>query len=67
MNKNKLLFIEVIFPVIWISSFVLWKVFVRKVLFIDALKDASAVTIIIYLILNILIYINYDKIFSNNK
>lgn len=67
MNKKDLLYIEVLFPTIWIISFVIWKMAVREMSMTEALKDGSGVTILIYLIMNLLLYINYDKIFPNDK
>lgn len=34
---------------------------------VDALKDGAAVMAIMYLILNLLLYTNYEKIFLNDK
>ncbi|BFL71649.1 hypothetical protein [Anaerococcus nagyae] len=67
MNKKKLLYIEVLFPLIWIISYVLWKILIRKMFIVDALKDGAAVMAIMYLILNLLLYTNYEKIFLNDK
>lgn len=67
MNKKKLLYIEVLFPLIWIISYVLWKILIRKMFVVDALKDGAAVMAIMYLILNLLLYTNYKKIFLNDK
>lgn len=61
MNKKKLLYIEVLFPLIWIISYVLWKILIRKMFIVDALKDGAAVMAIMYLILNLLLYTNYEK------
>lgn len=63
MNKKKLLYIEVLFPLIWIISYVLWKILIRKMFIVDALKDGAAVMAIMYLILNLLLYTNYEKFF----
>ncbi|MDU2354370.1 hypothetical protein [Anaerococcus sp.] len=60
MNKKKLLYIEVLFPLIW-------KILIRKMFIVDALKDGAAVMAIMYLILNLLLYTNYEKIFLNDK
>ncbi|RGB74916.1 hypothetical protein [Anaerococcus nagyae] len=67
MNKKKLLYIEVLFPLIWIISYVLWKILIRKMFIVDALKDGAAVMAIMYLILNLLLYTNYEKFFLNDK
>lgn len=67
MNKKQLLYIEVLFPLIWIISFLIWKILIRKIFIVEALKDGAAVTVIIYLILNLLLYINYEKIFKNDN
>ncbi|MSA97686.1 hypothetical protein GKF99_05725 [Finegoldia sp. BIOML-A2] len=67
MNKKQLLYIEVLFPLIWIISFLIWKILIRKIFIVEALKDGAAVTVIIYLILNLLLYINYEKIFLKDK
>ena len=67
MNKKKLLYREVLFPLIWIISYVLWKILIRKMFIVDALKDGAAVMAIMYLILNLLLYTNYEKIFLNDK
>ena len=61
MNKKELLYIEVLFPLIWIISYVLWKILIRKMFIVDALKDGAAVMAIMYLILNLLLYTNYEK------
>lgn len=67
VKKLLYLYIEVLFPMIWIISFVLWKILIRKIFIVEALKDGAAVTAIMYLILNLLLYINYEKIFLNDK
>lgn len=67
VKKLLYLYIEVLFPMIWIISFVLWKILIRKIFIVEALKDGAAVTVIMYLILNLLLYINYEKIFLNDK
>lgn len=67
MNKKQLLYIEVLFPLIWIISFLIWKILIRKIFIVEALKDGAAVTVIMYLILNLLLYINYEKIFLKDK
>lgn len=60
VKKLLYLYIEVLFPIIWIISFVLWKILIRKIFIVEALKDGAAVTAIMYLILNLLLYINYE-------
>lgn len=67
MHKKQLLYIEVLFPLIWIISFLIWKILIRKIFIVEALKDVAAVTVIMYLILNLLLYINYEKIFLKDK
>lgn len=64
MNKKQLLHIEVLFPLIWIISFVLWKILIRKMFIVDALIDGAAITAIMYLIINLLLFINYENIFE---
>lgn len=64
MNKKQLLYIEVFFPLIWIISFVLWKILIRKMFIVDALIDGAAITAIMYLIINLLLFINYENIFE---
>ncbi|MCQ9210850.1 hypothetical protein [Granulicatella seriolae] len=67
MSKKQLLYIEVVFPTVWMLSFIIWKTLVRKMVLLEALQDAVNITVMLYLLVNLLLYINYDKAFSDDE
>ncbi len=55
MQKKYFIIFELISPIIWFLLFIFWKVLIKNINFINALKEVSIMTFIFLFTLNIII------------
>ena len=62
-NKYKKFFLifEILIPIIWFSSFVVWKIIIRNYTLIQALNDGSIITFMFYITLNLIILFRWKN------
>lgn len=64
-NSNKykkyFLILEILTPIIWFSSFVVWKIIIRHYTLIQALNEGSILTFMLYIILNLIILFRWKN------
>ena len=53
---------EVIAPLVFLFSWLFWNLFIRRSSFIEAARTSIDLTLLLYIILNIIVAFNYQKI-----
>ena len=67
MKKKDILVYEVITPIVWFFSIIIWKYFIRQLPILEVINDATRLTLMLYVIFNLLIYFRYNHFLKNIK
>ena len=62
MKKKTFIILEVVAPLVFLFSWLLWNIAIRSYSFIDAVRMSMEITLLLYVILNIIVAFNYKKI-----
>ncbi len=62
MKKKTFILLEVIAPLIFLFSWLLWNIAIRNYSFVEASRISVDLTFLLYIILNIIVAFNYKKI-----
>lgn len=61
MKKKVFILLEVVTPLVFFSSWMIWSLLVKSYSFKEAFETSAGITFMIIIMLNILISLNYKK------
>lgn len=64
MKKRYFIFLEIVMPLIFFLSWLLWNLLIKKYMFQEAFVISTGITFVVFLLVNLMIALNYQKIIN---